>query len=296
VTAVIVTYRSSGVVGAALAALKNCCDAGFLRCVVVDNASPDATADLVAREHPWVTLIRSPQNLGYGRGCNLGLEQVQTPYVIAMNPDVVVEKESVERLLRFMERHPKAGMAAPATLCGGSEYQHVGGMPTPWSIVTGGSDPMPLLPDAPPFSTDWLCGAFMLMRTGALREVRGFDPRFFLYFEETDLCLRLRKAGYELWAVGEAKAIHAGGASVRRVDPTLQPGQNLAVHFFASRYYYLTKHHGRVAAVATETAELLVKGLRDLLRAVLGKRPQREFRTRLQAPMFTVPPDVGLGP
>jgi hypothetical protein len=100
----------------------------------------------------------------------------------------------------------------------------------------------------------------------------------------------MRKAGHELWAVGEATAIHAGGSSVRRVNPALTPGQNLSIHFFPSRFYYLSKHHGRFAAVVTDAAELVVKALRDIARAALGKRSKNEFRTRFRAPLFTVPP------
>jgi len=176
-------------------------------------------------------------------------------------------------------------------------YQHVGGLPTPWSIVARASGipgrpsrPRTLLPASSPFRTDWLCGAVMLIRTNVIRELGGFDSRFFLYFEETDLCLRTLRAGHELWAVGKARAVHAGGLSARKVDPGLEPGQDLAIHFFPSRYYYLTKHHGRIAAMMTEAAELLVKAVRDVLRPLLGRPFRSELRTRLRAPVFTVPP------
>src|SRR5882762_6680124 len=81
VTAVMVSYASSQVIGETLTPLRAAWKDRLLRCIVVDNASPDGTADLVARDHPWVDLVRSPGNLGYGRGCNLGFERVSTPYV-----------------------------------------------------------------------------------------------------------------------------------------------------------------------------------------------------------------------
>jgi N-acetylglucosaminyl-diphospho-decaprenol L-rhamnosyltransferase len=299
VTAVMVTYRSFNSVGASLGALKQGFEKGALHCIVVDNDSPDGTADLVAREHSWAKLIRSPLNLGYGRGCNLGFEHVQTPYVLVMNPDVIIERDAVECLVKFMEENPRAAMTAPSTIFGGDAYQHVGGLPTPWSIVAEASgipglrtNPVTLLPDSAPFCTDWLCGAVMLIRSKVLRDLGGFDPRFFLYFEETDLCLRIQNAGHQLWAVGAAKAAHAGGSSVRRIDPTLVPGENLAIHYFPSRYYYLTKHYGRIAAMGAEGADLILKAVRDLLRAVLGKPSKNEFRTRTRAPVFAVPPRV----
>jgi len=296
VTVVIVTYRSVGVVDAALRALRRGREEGFLHCVVIDNQSPDGTADAVARDHPWVELIRSPQNLGYGRGCNLGFERVTTPYVLFMNPDVVFAAGEIQRLVRFMEAHPSAGMAAPATLVSGGQYQHAGGVATPVSLcratvgLSWSSSFRRVEPGLEPFMTDWLCGAIMLLPTAVVRELGGFDPRFFLYFEETDLCVRVRRSGRELWAVGEVTAQHAGGASAKASNPALKPGGYLAEFYFPSRYYYLSKHHGRIAAFVTEAFQLAVLGLRDFLRMILFKPSKQELRTRLKAPIFSPPP------
>ncbi|MBI4566714.1 MAG: glycosyltransferase family 2 protein [Planctomycetes bacterium] len=296
-TVVIVTYASSQTVGNALTALYPAYEDRLLQCIVVDNASPDDTADRVAREHPWVELLRSPRNLGYGRGCNLGFGRVRTPYVLFMNPDVVIGKDAIRELLRFLEAKAVVGIAAPATRWGrGDRLQHAGGSFTPWSVVataTGIRRLQPKLtcvrPGAPPFRTDWLCGAVILVRSEAFRGVGGFDPRFFLYFEETDLCRRLRAAGWELWAVGAASATHFVGSSARHFDPSLGEGDCLSDHYFRSRYYYLGKHYGRVAAAAAEFGELVVKGARDLLRILFLRSPKDELRKRLRAPLFRRP-------
>jgi GT2 family glycosyltransferase len=297
VTVVMVTYASQAIVGPALATLAPGHARGLLDCVVVDNASPDRTAQVVASEHPWVQLIASPENLGYGRGCNLGFERVTTPYALIMNPDVTIEPAAVERLVCLLEEHPEAGMAAPATRIGAGQYQPAGGLPTPFSLAreamgrkAGARGPKPILPGTAPYATDWLCGAVMLARSAAFRQVGGFDPRFFLYFEETDLCARMLRAGYGLWAAGDAEASHLGSMSSRTIDPALRDGAYLPEHFFASRYYYLTKHHGRLAAATVEATELAFKGLRDLARSVLRRPAKRELRTRLKAPLFSCPP------
>lgn len=298
VTVVVVTYRSIGVVDAALRALRPGYEEGLLQCIVVDNNSPDGTADSVARDHPWARLVRSAENLGYGRGCNLGFEMVETPYVLFMNPDVEFESAEIRRLIRFMETHPKAGIAAPSTSLANGEFQHAGGVVTPrslWAASFGFAGPPSLrrvVPGTAPFSTDWLCGAIMLLPSGLFRELGGFDRRFFLYFEETDLCVRVRKAGYELWAVGEVSAKHVGGASAKATNPTLRHGDCLAEFYFPSRYYYLIKHHGRPAAFVTEALQLTGMGLRDFARLVLLRPSKRELRTRLQAPLFCEPPGV----
>jgi GT2 family glycosyltransferase len=129
----------------------------------------------------------------------------------------------------------------------------------------------------------------MMVRSEAFREVGGFDPRFFLYFEETDLCRRLRTAGWELWAVGSASATHLEGASARKVEPGLAPGECLSDHYFRSRYYFLSKHYGLLAAAASEAAEILILAARDLLKAILARPARHELRSRLKRSIFQPP-------
>jgi hypothetical protein len=147
-------------------------------------------------------------------------------------------------------------------------------------------------PGDAPRCVQWLCGALLLCRTELIQRLSGFDPRFFLYFEETDLCRRAGAAGAELWAVGTAVAEHAGSASTRQAQRDLPEGGYLSEHYYRSRYYYLIKHHGRVAAAATEICELGIKAGRDAARWLLGRAPARELSARLQAPVLRLPPNV----
>lgn len=297
VTAIFVTYNSEDTVGQALDAVQESHEAGLLEAVVVDNASSDGTCEIVTQGYPSVRLIRSETNLGYGKGLNLGFEGVESPYVIFMNPDAVLPRNAVETLLAFMESHPEAGLAAPSTVREDGNYQEVGGLVSPWTFVRnaagigeGPAGKRPLLPGTKPTQTDWVCGAIMFLRTRAVRETGGMDPRFFLYFEETDLCVRLVKAGYSIWAVGEAVAGHASGASARKVQPGLKGGGCLHEHFYPSRFYYMVKHFGWPAALFAESAEIVLMAARDVARAVVRKTPRHELRARLRAPMFRMPP------
>ena len=297
ITVVIVSYASTGTIGGTLNSLRAAHEQRLAHVVVVDNASPDGTADRVALDHPWVELVRSPGNLGYGRGCNLGFERVRSPFVLFMNADVVIEPDELRELLRFHRSRDRAGMTAPATRFPWTDQvQPVGDAMTPWSLVAASSGipglvpkKRPLHPGERPFKTDWLCGAIMLVRSDAFRAVGGFDPRFFLYFEETDLCRRLQTAGWELWAVGGATATHMAGASARQVQTGLVLGDCLSDHYYQSRYYYLAKHFGGLAAAASETGELLARGTRDFLRTVLRKPAKHELRNRLQGPVYSPP-------
>lgn len=292
-TAIYVTYNSRCCISDCLASAQLSFEQGLLTCVVVDNASSDETVDLVRSEFPWVTVIASRTNLGYGRALNLGIRHATTPYVLFGNPDVVLPADSLRRLLEFIGANAGVGMVAPA-IREGDALQHAGGLPTPWTIVTSAfgwrdasASRREIVPGSPPFETDWLCGALLLARRQLLEDLGGFDSRFFLYFEETDLCTRIRQCGFGLWAVGEAVAQHSGGASARQTGHRLAMGC-IADHYFRSRLYYLVKHFGAPAAIMAEVVELVGLAAGGVRRVMCGKRPDRLIE-RLKGPVLKLP-------
>ena len=131
-----------------------------------------------------------------------------------------------------------------------------------------------------------------MARKELLDRLGGFDPRFFLYFEETDLCRRAAAAGAELWAVGTAVARHASNSSARMVRPGLQDGGCLSEHYFRSRFYYLVKYHGWIAAALTDLAEVIFGGAYDLARIILRRPPKGDLRSRTSAPLLRLPQRV----
>jgi N-acetylglucosaminyl-diphospho-decaprenol L-rhamnosyltransferase len=297
ITAIFITYNSENEIGGALTAMRQSHDAGLLECLVVDNASRDGTVALVQRDHPWVTIIASPDNLGFGRGLNLGVQRVKTPYVLFVNPDAVLSQDAVHHLLEFMEMHPRAGIVAPAIIKGPESFQHAGGVPSPMDIVARAAGFLAdrrrqriITPGSEPFKTDWLSGAILMVRRELFEALGGFDSRFFLYYEETDLCRRVEEHGYELWAVGKAVAEHDQGASARSTGAKLHSGC-ISEHFFRSRFYYFTKHHGLPAAIFAEAGEIMALTFSSFLRLFLGRAP-RQLLARLQSPMFQFPSPV----
>jgi GT2 family glycosyltransferase len=295
--AVVVTYNSSRTIERALAALRRCHDAGAARTIVVDNASSDRTLSILQLHADWITVVKSPGNIGFGRGCNRGLEEVREPYVVFVNPDAELEPDACRVLEAFLDGNPRAAMAAPAIIEADGEVQHVGGLTTPLGVMLAASGLAGrprgwrmASPGTSPFRTDWLCGALFMTRSEVLRSLGGFDPRFFLYFEETDLCRRVAKAGLELWAVPAAVARHVGGASAAQSGKA-RIGGCIAEHFFPSRFYYLRKHFGVVSAAAAEVGELSLFAARVLIRRVRG-RDARELTARFGWPMFRPPPPL----
>jgi N-acetylglucosaminyl-diphospho-decaprenol L-rhamnosyltransferase len=300
-TAVVVTYRSARTLSPALAALRASHDAGLLDCVVVDNASTDATRAILAREAGWATVVLQDGNHGFGRGCNAGLARVRTPFTVFVNPDAEVGPDALRTMLAFLQANPRVGIVGPATRIGaenGAVLQHTGPRPRPFHILQGqtrllGRVPpqRDIVPGSAPFRTGWVCGAVLMARTELLQRLGGFDPTFFLYWEEMDLCQRVEDAGFEVWAVGTAIARHACGASSADDDAARIQGC-LARHYFPSRRHYLVKHHGFWTATAVEIAELGLLLAMTAVDVVRGRGAGRLW-PRLQAPLFTRPRPLG---
>ena len=226
ISSVIVTYQSRDTIAAPLSILALARANGLVECVVVDNNSDDGTAEFVRAKFPWVRLIENEANVGFARACNQGAAIGANPYVLFLNPDASIDCDAIERLLGFMESAPGAGIAAPALLESVGGVQAAGDFPTPTVIVGtamgrgSGMRSRLVQPGEPAFRTDWVCGAVMLVRRELLREIGSFDPRFFLYFEETDLCRRASRAGWEIWAVGDAAAAMPSVRSATSSDKT----------------------------------------------------------------------------
>jgi GT2 family glycosyltransferase len=287
-TSVTVSYQSRAVIDAAIAPFRDACAAGQHACVVVDNDSRDGTADHVERAHPYARVIRAGGNVGFGRGCNLGAAHSDSEFVLFLNPDASLEPGELAKLVAFMDAHPRAAVCAPAIE---DAAQRAGMMTRPRDVIAQAwglpsyEESRLIVPGGAPFETTWVCGAVFLMRSERFRALGGFDPRFFLYFEETDLFLRCMQAGSEIWVVPAARARHRGGASARATDEPTVSG-DIARHYFQSRFYYLHKHHGLGAAVAADVSELVPL----VLRAALRRSAVRRLRERLRASVLRPPP------
>jgi len=294
VTAVIVTFQSRDTIGEVLEIFQDLHQQNSADVVVTDNNSTDGTADFIAQAYPFVQLIRNRENIGFGRGCNCGFDFARTPYILLINPDAKIDKDSLDILMDFMEAHPRVGICGPAVVDESGALQPSGGSPTPWKAAIKPLLPglasrgqRSIIPGETPRATDWICGSVMLLRSQMIKEIGGFDPRFFLYFEETDMCRRAMKAGWEIWTVGTAVAGHVNAASAKSTSAEMIWG-TISEHYFRSRLYFFRKHFGLPAAVFAEIGELcsmLLRAALDLLRG----RTYKHLRPRLRAPILKFP-------
>lgn len=275
ITAVLVTYNSADIVGATLAALVK--EPSLERIMVVDNASQDDTCALIAADFPSVTLIRNPENVGFGSGNNVALKEVETDYAVLVNPDAVLKPGALEALLEAAARYPEAGLLAPRLFHDDGRVQpsHKANL-----FAREGQRGSYVEPEGD-VCAEFLSGALWMVRMEALRKVGYFDESLFFYYEDDDLCLRLRAAGYALILVEAAHAVHAMGTSSA---PSAESRRFRLYHDTWSRLYIEYKYRGKEMARRKSAHSRKRYHLRFLLGRALGIRSLvTRYQPRLQA-------------
>lgn len=221
---IILNYKTKGL-------LKNCLKSVIesdlrglnYEIIVVDNNSGDGVKEMLAEHFAGVIFIQSRYNLGMGAGNNLGIRQARGKYVIILNPDTVVFPDAMIKLYDFMEKNTRAGIAGPKLINPDGSLQYTRcrfpSFLTPMyrrtplrklkSVKKKLADYLTKDEDYGIASrADWLYGACLFIRRSALDKIGLFDERFFLGFEDTDLCRRAGKAGYEVWYYPASVVIH----------------------------------------------------------------------------------------
>ena len=231
-TLVVVAYNSAGVLPACLASVP----AGT-RVVVVDNASTDDTA--AQAEAAGAHVVRTPRNLGFGRGANAGFAVIKTEFGLLLNADARLTPGVLEALAEAAARYPDAGLLAPEIFGDDGALQF--GHALPYTPPRKRSQPMP----AGDCCMDYVGGSAMFFRMSAFRAMGGFDDEIFLYGEDDDICMRLAAAGHGLVHVAGCSVIHAGGKST---TPSARLDWCKAWHQGWSRIHVEAKHRGRAAA------------------------------------------------
>jgi N-acetylglucosaminyl-diphospho-decaprenol L-rhamnosyltransferase len=178
--------------------------------------------------HP-VRLIRNPENVGFARACNQGVSLSSGEYVVFINPDTLVEEDFFESLEKFVGENPRAGVAGPkivgadkhVQLTARKELSPISGILGRTSLLTRLFPRHPLVkrlfPAAEkltgPTTVDWVSGTCMAVRRQTLEEIGPMDERFFMYFEDADLCRRAREAGWLVYYLPQIEVFHHSGAS-----------------------------------------------------------------------------------
>ena len=201
-----------------------------LEVVVVDNNSTDGSVEMVRAEFPWVRLVVHERNLGFAGGNNAALPLCRGRYVLLLNPDTVVVNRALDRLIAWMDRHPRAAIAGCRLLnTDGSLQRWTGGaFPNLANVLTHNLFLDSLLParlrptplyrvgdGAADEQVQWVSGACLVVRREAL-DGRLFDESYFMYAEDLELCERVAARGWEVWYTPSASVVHHHGRSLKQ--------------------------------------------------------------------------------
>ncbi|XUU61078.1 glycosyltransferase family 2 protein [Erythrobacter sp. HA6-11] len=200
-----------------------------MRVVVWDNASADGSADAIAEAFPEIELIRSSENVGFAKANNAVIENIDTPYVLLLNPDTETHANAIANLLEFAKKNPHAGIVGGRTVFpdGNLNIASCWDQITLWSLFCRAIGLTGLFPNSTVFNpeaiggwrrdsvrkVDIVVGCLLLTTTKVWKQLGGFRVKYFMFGEEADLCLRAKEAGYSPMITPDAQIMHLVGAS-----------------------------------------------------------------------------------
>lgn len=273
---VVLTYNTCDLVLRCLAEFYDRALALGWQMIVVDNGSTDDTAHAVPKEFPAVELIRAERNLGFAGGNNLGLRRAGGRVIILMNGDVLASADTLAAAADALLAQPDTGVLSPrlVTPNGMPQSFAFGRDPTlGYLLLRGlkavlGLGPMHRWDIEHPIEVDWVSGACMLVRREVVEQVGLLDERFFLYFEDNDWCLRVRRAGWRVVYDPRFSVVHFGGASL--------PERYMANQaYYQSLVKFYQKHYG---PLATGLMRIFLAIYRALRSRQPGRKDWRRWR------------------
>ncbi len=258
--------------------IRNCLDSIFagthstaFEVIVSDNGSTDGSPEFIRANYPHVHVIENGANLRFAKANNVGMQASQGEYILILNPDTIIHEGTLDKLIQFADQHPEAGAFGCKVLNPDGTYQESA---RPFPTVRGAwitalcLKPLAYISDRFLAATyvgwegntqrkiDWQSGCCLLVRGELLKRLGGFDPQFFYYYEEVDLCRRIWDAGYPIWFDSEATIIHLGGQSTKRFPIAFHLDRQI------TRYRYFYKYFGRSGVRKCRRAALVSLSLR----------------------------------
>ena len=247
---IIVSYNSRKDLENALRSLAEPPPSVAHEIVVVDNASTDSTPAYVREHWPRVRLIASESNLGFAQANNVGIRNTASELVLLVNPDTIVTAAAVDRLVSILDTRADVAIVGPRIVdARGRAELSFGAMISPWAefrqkvLVRGNDRGLPMITGLVDRMTrrthlvDWVSGACLLIRRQDLDAAGGFDPRFFMYAEDVDLCAAVRRRGRSVLFSADPQVVHLRGRSAASAPDRVQRA------YRRSQIAFYAKHH-----------------------------------------------------
>lgn len=193
-----------------------------------------------------VQIVEVGKNIGFGSAHNVGFRESLGKYILFLNPDAEIAPSALDKMLGVFAEDEKIGVVGPLLIDSDGRIQPdcFGSHRTPLSTIKNkifGRREGQMIADGKVFKTDWVSGGSMMIRRDVFEKIRGFDEKFFMYFEDVDLCARARKSGSIIAIHPEARIFHESGKSFANEREKKK-------HYYASQDYYFRKHFGRASA------------------------------------------------
>jgi hypothetical protein len=268
-----------------------------LQVIVVDNASSDDSVAMLRGEFPSVQVIVNGANLGFARASNLGLRLATARFVLLLNPDTIVMPGSLGILIRFLQEHPDAGMLGPSLWNEDGTFQETSArvQPTAARLVAIDVFRLQKLPLVGPWfrkrlvspydpqvvqEVQAISGAAMLLRRDLFEKGGGFGECFIHCGEDLDLCFRIRRDGWKIYFVPEARVAHLGGRSARQAPVRTLVNGAISIQRYLERCF--GRRPARLYRLALQVVDVPATVLIGLIKSILGALPLGDLRLRFQ--------------
>ena len=239
---IIVSYNTKMLLGDCLWSIFGKLSGDF-EVIVVDNASNDGSQEMLKKDFAGsVKLIESKKNLGFGPANNLAAKQAQGEFLFFLNSDTILKQDILPGLADFLADNKDIGVVTPKLLLtdGREQLYAYGRFPTILNSIIKSAGLVSH--NNSWFTVDWVSGAALIIRRDLFERIGGFDEKYFMYFEDIDLCRAVYNLGFKAAVLPTVSLIHLGGKSLR------QFGQRKAFYYQSQNYFYL-KHYGWFRAI-----------------------------------------------
>lgn len=253
VSVIIVNYNVRDFLHQSLLSLQKALKGVRSEIIVVDNASDDGSVEMVRQRFQHIKLMVNSTNIGFAKANNIALKRARGKFILLINPDTIVQEDTIRLMFKFFKTHPECGLAGCKILNPDGSFQAScrRGFPTPWvgftkmfglsrlfpTVKLFGQYHLTYLSVDETYPVDAVSGSFMMVRSKVVNLVGGLDESFFMYGEDLDWCYRIRQAGWQVYYVHSTQIVHYKGESTKRSSLDEIKTFYKAMHLFVEKHF-----------------------------------------------------------
>jgi len=239
---IIVNFNTKDLLENCLKSIFYYCPGGNFEIVVVDNNSADDSLAILRKDFSQIKVIANQENVGFGIANNQGAKIAQGEFLLFLNSDTIFNEDILAPIKEFFLANPKTGIVSPRlVLANGFNQRHAfGRFPNLKRLLARSVDYKEEVKGIR--GVDWVSGAALAIRQNVWQKIGGFDEKFFMYFEDVDLCLSAKKLGFSVYILPNARLTHLGGKSITA-------SRSRKKMYFDSQDYFFKKHYGNIRLI-----------------------------------------------